>query len=67
MPEDKNEQTSEKYYIIGKEDEWTEFKKTTAELREGIISIATILNKHGKGTLYFGVKKRWYRYRTSGQ
>ena len=32
MPEDKNEQTSEKYYIIGKEDEWTEFKKTTAEL-----------------------------------
>lgn len=30
MPEDKNEQTSEKYYIIGKEDEWTEFKNVNA-------------------------------------
>ncbi len=56
MPEDKNEQTSKKYYIIRKEDECTEFKKTTGELSEGIISIVAILNKHGKGTLYFGVK-----------
>ena len=41
---------------IGKESETIEFKKTTSELKEGIISIASILNKHGKGTLYFGVK-----------
>ena len=41
---------------IGKENETIEFKKTTSELKDGIISIASILNKHGKGTLYFGVK-----------
>jgi len=41
---------------IGKENEKIEFKKSTSELKEGIISIASILNKHGKGTLYFGVK-----------
>ncbi len=41
---------------IGHETEWIEFKKTTAEVREGIISVASILNKHGKGALYFGVK-----------
>ena len=41
---------------IGKETETIEFKKTTSETKEGIISISSILNKHGKGTLYFGVK-----------
>lgn len=41
---------------IGKETEYTEFKKSTAETREGIISITSMLNKHGKGELYFGVK-----------
>ena len=41
---------------IGRENETVEFKKSTSELKEGIISIASILNKHGKGTLYFGVK-----------
>ena len=41
---------------IGKETEFVEFKKSTAETREGIISISSILNKHGKGILYFGVK-----------
>lgn len=40
---------------IGNETEQIEFKKSTSELKEGIISIASILNKHGKGTLYFGV------------
>ena len=41
---------------IGEETEQIEFKKSTGELKEGIISIASILNKHGSGTLYFGVK-----------
>ena len=38
------------------ENEVIEFKKTTSELKEGIISIASILNKHGSGKLYFGIK-----------
>lgn len=41
---------------VGRENEFVEFKKTTSEIKEGIISAAAILNKHGKGTLYFGVK-----------
>ena len=41
---------------IGEETEQTEFKKSTGELKEGVISIASILNKHGQGELYFGVK-----------
>ena len=41
---------------IGRETETIEFKKTTSETKEGIISISSILNKHGKGTLYVGVK-----------
>ncbi len=41
---------------LGKESETIEFKKTTGELKEGMISISSILNKHGVGTLYFGVK-----------
>jgi ATP-dependent DNA helicase RecG len=41
---------------IGQENEKLEFKKTTAELREGIVSMAAILNKHGGGELYFGVR-----------
>ncbi len=41
---------------IGKETEFIEFKKSTSEIKEGIISIASILNKHKKGNLYFGVK-----------
>ena len=40
---------------LGHEDEYTEFKKSTSELKEGMESIASILNKHGEGTLYFGV------------
>ena len=38
------------------ENEVIEFKKTTSELKEGIISIASILNKHGSGKLYLGIK-----------
>ncbi len=41
---------------IGEETEQIEFKKSTGELKEGIQSIVAILNKHGSGTLYFGVK-----------
>ena len=40
---------------IGKETEKLEFKKTTGELRESIISMSAILNKHGGGEIYFGV------------
>lgn len=41
---------------LGKESETLEFKKTTGELKEAMVSISAILNKHGVGTLYFGVK-----------
>ncbi|MDR0491064.1 MAG: putative DNA binding domain-containing protein, partial [Oscillospiraceae bacterium] len=40
---------------IGKETETLEFKKTTGEQKEGVISMAAILNKHGGGEMYFGV------------
>ena len=39
-----------------KENEKIEFKKSLAELKEGVISIAAILNKHGNGELQFGIK-----------
>ena len=39
-----------------KESETLELKKSTSELKEAIISIVSILNKHQKGELYFGVK-----------
>ena len=41
---------------IGVETEKIEFKKTTGELREGITSLASMLNKNGYGLLYFGIK-----------
>lgn len=41
---------------IGIETEHVEFKKTTGELKEGIISLASMLNKNGVGVLYFGVR-----------
>ena len=41
---------------LGTETEKVEFKKSTGELKEAVISIAAILNKHGSGELYFGVK-----------
>ena len=41
---------------LGKEMETLEFKKTTGEMKEAMISISSILNKHEIGTLYFGVK-----------
>lgn len=41
---------------LGNETEMLEFKKTTGEMKEAMVSISSILNKHGIGTLYFGVK-----------
>lgn len=41
---------------IGVETERTEFKKTTGELREAVVSLASMLNKNGFGVLYFGIK-----------
>lgn len=38
------------------ETEQVEYKKSTGELKEAVISIVSILNKHGAGELYFGVK-----------
>lgn len=43
---------------LGREDEHKEFKKSVGELKEGIISICSMLNKHGYGTLYFGVNDK---------
>ncbi len=39
-----------------KENETVELKKTTSELKEAMLSICAILNKHQKGKLYFGIK-----------
>ena len=41
---------------MGEENEKVEFKTSTAELQSALDSIVAILNKHQKGTLYFGVK-----------
>lgn len=38
-----------------------EFKLTTGELFDSVKSISAILNKHGYGTIYFGVKNN-FRY-----
>ncbi len=39
-----------------KENETVELKKSTSEIKEAVIAISAILNKHGSGELYFGVK-----------
>lgn len=39
-----------------KENETVEFKKTTSEIKEGVISLSSMLNKSGACKLYFGVK-----------
>ncbi len=40
---------------LGTESETLEFKKTTGEVDKAMDNIASMLNKHGHGTLYFGV------------
>ena len=39
-----------------KESETRELKQSTSELKEAILSLVAILNKHQKGELYFGIK-----------
>lgn len=41
---------------FGRESESLEFKKSTSEVKEAMDDICAILNKHGFGTLYFGIK-----------
>lgn len=41
--------------IIGEEGEFVEFKKTTGELKDSMDAISAFLNKHNKGTVYYGV------------
>ena len=41
---------------LGFENEHMEYKKSTGELKEGMISLCSMLNKNGYGELYFGVK-----------
>lgn len=40
---------------FGNENETLEFKKSTGELKEAMQSVCAMLNKHGFGTIYFGV------------
>lgn len=40
---------------MGRETEQIAFQASTGALREGVVSIASILNRHGSGDLYFGV------------
>ena len=39
-----------------RETEKLEFKKSTSELKEAVISLGSMLNKHQNGVLYFGIK-----------
>ena len=41
---------------LGIETEILEFKKSTSQLKDSMDDICAMLNKHGYGTLYFGVK-----------
>ncbi len=41
---------------LGSESETVEFKKSTGEHKEALQAMSAMLNKHGRGELYFGVK-----------
>ena len=41
---------------LGIESETVEFKKSTSEINDGVVSLSAMLNKHGEGTVYFGIK-----------
>ena len=41
---------------LGSESETVEFKKSTGEHKEALQAVSAMLNKHGYGTLCFGVK-----------
>ena len=40
---------------LGRENEYQEFKEGLGQLDNGLKSLTSMLNKHGKGTVYFGV------------
>lgn len=40
----------------GNENEFVEFKKSTSEIDKAVVSLTSMLNKNGVGTVYFGVK-----------
>jgi ATP-dependent DNA helicase RecG len=40
---------------IGSETETLEYKRSTGETNEALCDISAILNKHGKGEVYFGI------------
>lgn len=40
------------------ETETKELKKTFAELKQGLVSLCAMLNKHGKGELWFGISPK---------
>lgn len=41
---------------LGSESEFVEFKKSAGEHKEALQAISAMLNKHGRGSLYFGVR-----------
>lgn len=41
---------------LGNESETVEFKKSTSEHKEAMQAISAMLNKHGRGELYFGIR-----------
>ena len=41
---------------LGSESDTVEFKKSTGEHKEALQAMSAMLNKHGRGELYFGVK-----------
>ena len=45
-----------------REDENNEFKRTTGELNDAMVSISSILNKHRHGRVYFGLKNNGEPY-----
>ena len=51
---------------LGSESETVEFKKSTGEHKEALQAISAMLNKHGRGELYFGVKDDGRPHRPQG-
>ncbi len=48
--------TRKRFEMKKRESEILEYKKSTAQLKEAVISLCAMLNKHNKGTVYFGIK-----------
>lgn len=42
--------------MIERESETLEYKKSTSQLKEAVISLCAMLNKHNKGVVFFGIK-----------